>query len=59
MELVQYYVTFWRHGNVHVNLGHEKSQIVSVEFWTGVANPNWSLGRNLEILQKVLTFWAA
>jgi hypothetical protein len=24
-----------------------------------VANPNWSLGRNLEILPKMLTFWAA
>ncbi len=25
---------------------------------SGVANPNWSLGRNLENLPKILTFWA-
>ncbi len=24
----------------------------------GVANPNWFLGRNLENLPKILTFWA-
>jgi hypothetical protein len=24
-----------------------------------VANPNWSVGRNLENLPKMLTFWAA
>ncbi len=26
---------------------------------TEVANPNWSLGRNLETLPKISTFWAA
>ncbi len=32
-----------------------KARIV---FNTGVANSNWSLGRNLENLPKILTFWA-
>ncbi len=26
---------------------------------SGVANPNWSLGRNLENLPKIWTFWDA
>jgi hypothetical protein len=25
---------------------------------SGVANPKWSLGRNLENMSKILTFWA-
>jgi hypothetical protein len=35
------------------------SNFLNKSFKTGVANPNWSLGRNLEILSKILTFWAA
>jgi hypothetical protein len=36
-----------------------KISIKKLNWWyLGVANPNWSLGRNLENLPKIWTFWA-
>jgi hypothetical protein len=56
--MIKIFILFYFIFNIILNKNMCRIQIKE-GIRSGVANPNWSLGRNLENLPKIWTFWDA